>query len=113
MDLVPGLELQACGCEVEQALSLGAVGLRRRHHAAVDGIHCVLRAHITHQTHLRIRQFSFESLDTDNDGRITQAEYKKGVDLLDQNKDGFISQMELPFKLRGCAPNITLTSNFR
>jgi hypothetical protein len=39
-------------------------------------------------------RFSFEALDADGDGKITQVEYTKGFDMLDTNKDGFISESE-------------------
>jgi hypothetical protein len=35
--------------------------------------------------------FVFEMLDEDGDGQITQKEYNWGVDLLDNDKDGFSS----------------------
>ena len=50
-------------------------------------------------------RFSFEVLDADGDGVITAAEYEKGFEMLDQNKKGFISELEfnsvcsVPFKL--------------
>jgi Ca2+-binding EF-hand superfamily protein len=43
-------------------------------------------------------KFSFEKLDTNRDGQISFLQYKNGFDVLDKDKDGFISRREF-----GCA----------
>jgi Ca2+-binding EF-hand superfamily protein len=52
-----------------------------------------------------VPRFSFYVLDADGDGQITKAEYGQGFDMIDQNKDSFITELEFnpvfsePFRL--------------
>ena len=57
----------------------------------IDGDGCMDKDEFNGSVH---PQFFFEMLDTDGDGKIDRKEYNAGFDLLDTNKDGFVTELE-------------------